>query len=353
MIESTSPESGEISLFAVGTVLLRNRWRILRWMLVTGSIAAGIGFFKPALYTASASFIPQGTDVSRSGLANLAGQFGFSLPASNQTLSPDFYAKLITSQAILKQIARDTITVEELGRRRISFQELYDIRGGSSSRREEQGAARLSRMVSASVDKNTGVVQLSVLTRWPSVSLAIATALVDAVNEFNQRTRQGQAAAERKFTEGRLVVARGELRAAEDRLQGFLSTNRDFSRSPELTFERDRLQRDVMLQQQVFTSLTESLEDVRIREVRDTPVITIVESPSVETFPEPRRRVVLVSFAVLLGGIFGGFLAFLREGMARRRKQGDTEAEEFAGALGQVKGEVMWRVRTLKDRIRS
>ncbi len=352
MIERTWQESGEISLFAVGTVLLRNRWRILRWMLFTGTITAAMVFFKPALYTASASFIPQGTDVSRSGLANLAGQFGFALPGNNQSLSPDFYAKLITSQAILKQVARDTITVVELGSRRIPFQELYDIRDGSPERREEQGATRLSRMVSTSVDKNTGVVQLSVLTRWPSVSLSIATKLVDAVNDFNQRTRQGQAAAERKFTEGRLVVARGELRAAEDRLQGFLSTNRDFSRSPELTFERDRLQRDVMLQQQVFTSLTQALEDVRIREVRDTPVITIVESPSVETLPEPRRRVVLVLFGVLLGGIVGSFLAFLREGMARRRKEGDAEAEEFAGALGQVKGEMLGRVRTLKNRIR-
>ena len=314
MVERSWRGDDEISLFAVGTVLLRNRCEIARWMLVAGILTATVVFLKPAKYVASASFIPQGTDVSRAGLASLAGQFGFALPATNQSLSPDFYAKLSRSPVLLKPIARDTITVDEMGHRRIPFQELFDIQGVSPAQREEKGAHLLSGMISTTVDKTTGIVEISVSTRWPSVSLAIARALVDGVNDFNQRTREGQAAAERKFVEGRSVVARAELRAAEDRLQGFLSNNRDFSRSPELAFEHDRLQREVMLQQQVFTSLVQSLEDVRIREVRDTPVITIIEPPSVATVPASRRRAALVLFGLVLGELLEECLRFFAKG---------------------------------------
>ena len=342
----------DVSLFAVGTMLLRNRWRIFRWMLFGGALAALLVIIKPPQYVASASFIPQGTDPSRSGLASLAGQLGLSLPTSSQTLSPDFYAQVLRSRMLLRAISRQTFTVSEMGGRKLSVEDLFDITGGSAGEREERAVRQLMKTVYTSAGKTTNVVELSVSTRWPSVSLAIAAALVDAVGEFNQMTRQGQAAAERKFVERRLAAAGSDLRAAEDRLQNFLQTNREFARSSELSFQRERLQRDVTLQQQVFTSLTQSLEEVRIREVRDTPVITIVEPPSVKSIPESRRPVLYAVLGLFAGAFVGALLAFISDAVNRRRKEGDIEAEEFAGTLGQVKGEMLGRVRTLKERVR-
>jgi hypothetical protein len=42
----------------------------------------------------------------------------------------------------------------------------------------------------------------------------------------------------------------------------------------------------------------------------------------------------------------------MSEAMRRRRKGGDSEAEEFVGTLGEVKGKMLGPVRTLRDRIR-
>jgi uncharacterized protein involved in exopolysaccharide biosynthesis len=352
MTETEWAVNAEISLFALGTTLLRNRWRIARWAMVGAAVAALLGFSKPAIYLASASFVPQGNDPGRSGLASLAGQFGVSLPAGTQSLSPDFYAKLLKSRVLLAPIARDTFAVQEMGQRRVPFLDLFKISDGSPKQREERGMMLLKSMVVVSVVKSSGVVELAVATRWPSVSLAIVTSLVIGVNEYNQRTRQSQAAAERKFVEGRVAVANAELRAAEDRLEGFLRNNRQFASSPELTFQRDRLQRDVSLQQQVFTSLTQSYEEVRIREVRDTPVITMFETPSVRAQPESRGRVSAVLLGILLGGFIGVLVAFTSGMTARRRKGGDVEADEFVGALGEVKGELLEPVRWISKRIR-
>ncbi len=345
-------DGDDVSVFALGTTLLRNRWRIARWTLAGGAIAVLLVLSRAPKYAASASFIPQGTDATRTGLASLAGQFGLSMPIGNQTLSPDFYVRLLKSRTLLQRVTQDTFVVKELGGRRIAFLDLFEIPDAPSPRRQERGERALGNIVSASVQKTTGMVDLSVVTRWPSVSLSIATRLLNGVNEFNQLTRQGQAAAERKFIEGRLAVASTDLRDAENRLQEFLSTNRQVSNSPELSFERDRLQRAVSLQQQVFTSLTQSYEEVRIREVRDTPAITVIEAPSAPALPEPRGGLIKLLLGLFLGSCVGVGLAFMSHTMAKRREEGDVDAMRFFEILRDVRAPMLDRVRSLGARIR-
>ena len=200
---------------------------------------------------------------------------------------------------------------------------------------------RLTAIINTSVSKTTGIVQLTVESKWPSVSLRIASALVNGVDDFNQRTRQGQAAAERKFVEGRLALASSDLRSAEDRLQAFLQANREWERSPELSFERERLQRDLALRQQVFTSLTQSLEEVRIREVRDTPVITVIESPMVATTPLSRRILRRLVVGALLGGVVAILLGYFSHTISRRGKEGDPQVREFLETVEAFKTKIL------------
>lgn len=350
MSESKWKGDDDISLVGLGTTLLRNRWRIARWMLL-GAVVAGLwAFSKPAVYSASASFVPQGNDVSRTGLASFAGQFGVALPNTNPSLSPEFYSALLKSHVLLRDVAKDTFVVRGLGNRRVRFVDLFKVQGASEKEREDKAIRLLMDIVKTSVAKTTGIVEVSVATRWPSVSLAIVARLVEGVNAFNQRTRQVQAADERKFVEGRLTVAGAELRQAEGQLEDFLTTNRQFGVSSELTMQRDRLQRNVTLRQQVFTSLTQSLEEARIREVRDTPVITVIEPPWVPTMPEPRRRAALILLGSLFGASVGAARSLVSGMMLRRRQYGDGEAGEFLDTLSEAKGDLLLPVRWLRAR---
>jgi uncharacterized protein involved in exopolysaccharide biosynthesis len=338
----------DVSLLALGTTLVRSRWRIVRWMLI-GAVAAALMILpRPRTYVASASFISEGNDAQRSSLSALAGQIGITIPTGSQSLSPDFYLGLLRSRVVLLTIVRDTITVPEMGGKRMTVLDLLEIPSGSVPRREEQGVSLLQRLLSVSVAKSTGVVEYSIATRWRSVSLALVTALLDGVNEYNERTRQGQATAERKFIEGRLALATSELRDSENRLANFLNTNRNFSSSPDLVLERDRLQRDLTLRQQIFTTLTQAYEEARIKEVRDTPVITVFEPPSVPTVPKARGLVTGVLLGLLLGAAIGVLLA-LTSGLLRRgRENGNNEAEEFASAVREAKGQLLGSVRRFR-----
>ena len=250
---------------------------------------------------------------------------------------------------LLNQIAVDTFLVPELGGRRIAFVDLLKIKGSTPAARRERAIAKLDEVVNASVVKSTGVIEITAFTKWPSVSFAIVDSLLRGVNKYNLQMRQSQAAAERRFVDARVAVADSELRAAEDRLAGFLTTNRQFSGSAELSFARDRLQREVSMRQQVFTSLKQADEDARIREIRDTPVISIFDPPNVRAEPEPRGRVQSVLGGMMLGAFFGVLAVLISTIMDRRRQSGDADAAEFLTELGQVGTPVRW----LKRRVRA
>jgi uncharacterized protein involved in exopolysaccharide biosynthesis len=134
-IEARPAKDEEVSLLALGTTLVRSRWRIARWMLIGAVLSAVVILMRPRTYIASASFISQANDPSRSGLANLAGQMGIFLPTGNQSYSPDFYVTLLESPVVLLPVARDTITVTELGGKRMTMLDLLGVASGPTARR--------------------------------------------------------------------------------------------------------------------------------------------------------------------------------------------------------------------------
>ena len=344
-LESRNPQDEEISLFAVGTALIRSWRRLVGWTLAGGLLALALVIGKPNLYSATLTFLPQGGDPGRSGLAALAGQFGIPTPTSSPAQQPEFYLVLLQSRVILAPIVVDTFAVPELGQRRLAFVDLLDIQGSSPENRLEKGVKALQKTITTAVVKNASIVRVTVRTRWPSVSLHASQLLLEAINSYNLRMSQSQASAERKFVEGRLEIAKDSLRFAEDRLQDFLSANRSgVSSSPQLNSASQRLERDVGAKTAIMTGLAQEYENVRIREVRDTPTITVVESPSVSTTPEPRGRTLSVLLGLILGAGFGTALALVSATIARRRSLRDPAADEFFGVLGASKDSLLRRL---------
>jgi len=338
-VETAGGDTQLVSLFDIASILLLERRRILVYMVVGAGLALIPSLFKSAQYTATASFVPQGADAGKSGLSGLVGQLGISLPGTNLSQSPQFYADLLHSRQLLSGVAKDSIITPEIGTKRLAIIDLF-ANQKNNAQRQAHAVKRLSNAIGADVSRTTGVVSFSVSTPWPSASFTISQRILQAVNDFDLRTRKTQAVEERRFVESRLEVAREDLRLAENRLQSFLTTNRQLGNSPELTFARDRLQRDVVMQQQVFTSLTQAYEDVRIRELRDTPVITIIDYPAMPTQPDARGRATQALFGLILGALIGAAatlgLAFFRA----RVVDGDQRALQFRDLLIETKMEM-------------
>lgn len=332
----------EISLFTLASVLLRHRGRIVRWALLWGALAVIPVLVTGPTWTARASFVPQASsNAAESGLTSLAGQIGLiALAGSTGSQSPEFYENLITLPVILGAVVADTITVAEEGGSRRAVIDLLGIRAPTVAWARDKGIRKLRDAVTTQVAAKTGVVAVEVRTRWPSVSVAVVERILSEVNRFNLQSRQSQAAEERRFVETRIVAQQRSLGNAEGRLGNFLQRNREYLNSPQLRFEYDHLERDVTLQQQVLVDLSRSVEEARIREVRDVPVVTVVESPRLPARPDPRGLAFRGLLGVLLGAFLGVVVALIGDMYARRQAEGDEEATRFAALVKEVWGGV-------------
>ncbi len=334
--ESVSQDEDDTSLFAIATILV-TWWRTVVAMGLLGAgLGLSMGLTSPRMYISTATFVPQGSEGGASGLTLAASQFGIRLPATSSGWGPLIYVELLNSRSFLQRVALDTIVVVEKGQRSMALMDFFEITAPTLPKRVDLTVQMLRRIVSIKADKTIGAVKLSVTTQWPSVSQSIADKLVRAVDKFNLETRKSQARAERRFVEEQAAEAERALRKAEDEMQSFLQRNRAISGSPELGFDRDRLQREVVLRQQVYTSLLQNREEARIREVRDTPVITVLEAPQIPTIGEPRNSVRKGVIGGLTGAVLSVLIVFLAQGLISAKRAPSADARAFFQILDEA-----------------
>jgi len=319
----------ETTLLEVVNVLLRYRRSIVLISLLSMAAGVALSLSEQRLYRADTAFVLQDATAPRSRAAGLAAQFGVTVAGSGQDI-PQLYADLLVSRRFMTQIAHTRFTFTSGGKRYSGTpDQLLGIDIASPQRREWKTLEALHAAISSDVNPITGVVSLAVSTPWPALSEQMGQKVLEMVTQFNLTTRQSQAAAERRFTEARLNEARGELRAAEDALQGFLESNRRFDNAPQLQLRRERLQREVTQHQAVYSLLSEAYERARMDEVRDTPVITVIEGPVGSARAVPRGTVTRGLLMLVLGLMVAVGLAFWREMLRLARARQAPEHSEF------------------------
>jgi uncharacterized protein involved in exopolysaccharide biosynthesis len=328
---TSRPESSgsEISLIRLLNIVLANRTLVVACAVLLFLLVVGIRLILPRTYTVSASFTPQSERLS-SNLAGIAAQFGVQLPSSDAAASPDFYVELVESRRILGETVKTEYTFpSDTGQVSGTLVDIFEIEGETEGEREALAMRRFRGMVEAELDRPSGVVTFAVETDNPELSAQLSQRMLDLINRFNLETRQSQASAERRFTEARLAEAKEELLEVENRLQAFLEVNRDIGSSPLLRFRQDRLEREVSIRQAVVSALAQNFEQARIDEVRDIPVITIVEAPQVPALPDSRMLLLRGLLALIAGAMLGALLAFFMTFVRASRTDTADELDEF------------------------
>ncbi|UCC24253.1 MAG: hypothetical protein JSU98_10995 [Gemmatimonadales bacterium] len=323
-------QEDDISLWDVLAVLLLRRRIIVRAVLLVAFLAILTTLARDRTWTTTTYFRPQGSS-GASQLVSLASQFGVNVGGGDEGETPAFYQGLLATREVLSRVASESYRVNGQS---VPLATLLEIEGETPELRLQRVIEWLrERAVSVSVGRETGTVTVDVRTRWPELSQAIGQSLLDEVSRFNLETRQSQARAERGFIEERLEVAEQDLRDAEAALQEFLQNNRAFGEFSQARLEADRLGRDVLNRQQVYNTLLQSYEQARISEVRDTPVITVLQSPYLPPKPDGRGLTLRLALGVVLGGMLGVVLAFTLEVLQAPMEDGDPARRNFQEAL--------------------
>ena len=302
------------SFGALFELLVRRRRLIIATSAALVAIVLMYNLMLERTYTSTASFVSQSGRTQSSSLGGIAAQFGIAIPNDAGTDSPQFYLDLITSRAILDTVVGTRYNLPTAsGIKATSLLDVFDAKGDNLPQRTAYAERKLREHLSGTIGKQTGVVNVSVTTPNAILSKLVVARILDAINAFNLQKRQSRATAERRFTEERLATAKAELLAAENRLQDFMQENRVYNTAPRLSFEQDRLSRDVQNRQQIVNVLSQSFEQAKIDEVRDTPVITVLDAPDVPPNPDSRGLLAKVIFSLLSGALLGVFIAWLQE----------------------------------------
>lgn len=300
--------SDEISVLELVRTVWRRRRLVLALPVASLLLIVAVTLLRHPRYTVATSFLLQGGP-SPSSASGLAARFGVVLPQSDPGQSPQFYGELVMSNELLRQLVLATYSLDSISAPR-DLVDFFSASGDSQQQRVEDAIRQLRKSIRVTPSDETGLVRIEVTTKCAEISLQVASRMLEALNQFNIRRRQQTAAAERQFTQERTQEAALALRASEDSLQMFLQRNRQFQSSPELLFEHDRLSRRVAMRQALYTTMIQSLDNARLEEVRNTPLIAVVEPPRRPSRPDRRFLLVKGVLALILGSVAGVAGAF-------------------------------------------
>lgn len=332
--DHVSGDMDEISLVAFTNVLLRRRWSLIVPVAVCLGVAVVLTVtMHRGEYVAESRFMLESSSDVQLRLGGLAERFGIPLSEPPGEESLTFYTELLASRELLREAATSTyrFATMPVGRDTIegSLIEIYGIEAETAQNRIRAAMGMLRESIRTEEQLAAGMLRVETIAPWPDLAVQLNRRLLDLINEFNAERRRTRARAQREFVATQLDTARAELRGAEGKLERFLQQNRRYDDSPQLMFEVRRLQREVGLRQQIYTSLATTYEQARVEEVRNTPVITIVESPERSARPARGNLALNGVLGLILGGLFGTTLALLREHVDRQRRRHPEHFLEF------------------------
>jgi uncharacterized protein involved in exopolysaccharide biosynthesis len=304
------------------------RWRwLLLIPLLTAGLGAGAALVWPKTWTATTSFVPEQALGSNNtsilgaigGLGSLLGEAGgaSALARLKDGPSTEFFADVLTSTELLTETLKTRFPDPEAPGATKPLLELIDVSGPTPERRFGNGLRKFKRRVLVLISRKSSIVNLSVTLRDPVLSAAVANRMLELLNRFNLERRQRASTEQRRFAEVRLGTAAAELDSAERSKQAFLDANRNYYESPRLMAMFDQLDRVVRVKEGILIGLTKTFEESRVAEVRDTPLLTVVD---IATPPDrPLQRPLLWGGLACAAGLILGLVSVVLAALSDRR----------------------------------
>jgi LPS O-antigen subunit length determinant protein (WzzB/FepE family) len=166
--------------------------------------------------------------------------------------------------------------------------------------------------ISIEKDKIKGTLEIKTRFENPSLSYAVHEYLIEYLREYVENDYLNRGKDKRIFVEERVVEAKSSLNRAEYHLVNFKEKNLA-AQSPAIILEGERLQREVLLQANVYTELVKQLELAKIEEKKEAIAFEVIKEADFPLGPsEPNRK--LLMLIGLFGGVFAGiFVVFAKE----------------------------------------
>jgi len=118
---------------------------------------------------------------------------------------------------------------------------------------------------------------------YPELSEQIVSNIFQSIISYSNEVTNVKAKEKKQFITNRIIEIDNSLKNAESDLQLFMEKNKNIS-SPYLILQKDRLERNVMLYNQLFISLSDQLELAKIDEKDTTSSLFLLDNASLSPY---------------------------------------------------------------------
>ncbi len=292
---------------------------ILKCMIIFGILGATSSFFLTNYYSAGISLFPaENKSSSSSQLQSLALSAGVNLDQNDQSYNITDVAK--SRRVAEKVLSNKWNNINLENKTLISFWKLDEA--GILSKFFNQtytnedlinkGLKKYFKLLNVKEDRRTGLIQVNIEMESPNLAAEVANFIGSEIQSYIQKQNTAKAVKEKLFISGRLIVVKGELEKLEEDLKEFKERNRGYEVSPELFMIYSQKFREAEAKQQVYVTLQQQLELARISEVKQTPIINILDEAKPPVSKSRPNRAIISLLSLLAGFLFGASISIIR-----------------------------------------
>tara|TARA_B100001540_G_scaffold10889_1_gene9634 strand:+ start:469 stop:1647 length:1179 start_codon:yes stop_codon:yes gene_type:complete len=292
---------------------------ILKCMIIFGILSSTGSFFLTNYYSAGISLFPaENKSSSSSQLQSLALSAGVNLDQNDQSYNITDVAK--SRRVAEKVLSNKWNNINLENKTLISFWKLDEA--GILSKFFNQtytnedlinkGLKKYFKLLNVKEDRRTGLIQVNIEMESPNLAAEVANFIGSEIQSYIQKQNTAKAVKEKLFISGRLIVVKGELEKLEEDLKEFKERNRGYEVSPELFMIYSQKFREAEAKQQVYVTLQQQLELARISEVKQTPIINILDEAKPPVSKSRPNRAIISLLSLLAGFLFGASISIIR-----------------------------------------
>lgn len=312
-------------------------------------IGAVYAFSKHNVYTAQVTVLPEIQTKgpgSLGSLGSLAGLAGINLDnlGGQDAIRPDLYPNVLHSVPFALELLKRPVYSQKF-EAKMTLQEFMErvssmgfasklvnfLPGGNDSQRsdpknfsqtiqltkkQEELIKLLQEGTSASYDKKTGVITITVVEHDPVVAATVARLSLEYLTKYITTYRTEKARKQVTFLQTQVNEAKNRYQASEYALSNYRDRNRSLFLNTAKISEQ-RLQADYLLAQSVYSELSKQCEQAKIKVQEETPVFKTLEPPTVPLRKSgPKRTFIIIGFAVV-GAVLMTLLSFIKYGSSK------------------------------------
>lgn len=327
--------------------ILKRHWKQVMWWTVGGfALGCLIAIGTPHQYSSVAELAPELSSNTMSRLTSLSSLMGFSSTMLGTTdavypmvypdlsHSPSFVAELF-KMPVTTVVKKDTVKTDLLDymmnyrkknvvaevagfpmkaafwakdliiKKELPEEDDTEVDPAHFTKGQERAYRMLCKCVKVNIEKKTLLVTISVMFEDRQIAADLCRCVEDNLKAFVTRYRTEKTIHDRDYYKGQFEKAKDEYYEAQSRYSRYVDSHQGVVLQS-VGVESDRLRNEMTLKYQVYSAMTQQLNDAEAKVQLETPVFAEIVSPTVPHRSVDSRKKKALSFA-LAGLIIGVF----------------------------------------------